>query len=140
VIKVTFSPSQFGTRTGNITITDDASNSPQKVPLSGKGVPPAALTPGSATWTARTVGTTSLAKVFYLKNYQTVALNNIVISITGDFSVSATTCAASLAAKTNCTISVVFKPTAVGTRTGKLKATDNASNSPQVSNLTGTGK
>ncbi len=86
------------------------------------------------------MGTTSLAKVFYLKNYQTVALNNIVISITGDFSVSATTCAASLAAKTNCTISVVFKPTAVGTRTGKLKATDNASNSPQVSNLTGTGK
>ena len=140
VIKVTFSPSQLGTRTGNITITDDASNSPQKVPLSGKGVPPAALTPGSATWTARTVGTTSLAKVFYLKNYQTVALNNIVISITGDFSVSATTCAASLAAKTNCTISVVFKPTAVGTRTGKLSVSDSASNSPQASNLTGTGK
>jgi hypothetical protein len=140
VIKVTFSPSQLGTRTGNITITDDASNSPQKVPLSGKGVPPAALTPGSATWTARTVGTTSLAKTFYLKNYQTVALNNIVISITGDFGVSATTCATSLAAKTNCTISVVFLPKAVGTRTGKLSVADNASNSPQASSLTGTGK
>jgi hypothetical protein len=140
VIWVTFSPSQLGTRTGNITITDDASNSPQKVPLSGKGVPPAALTPGSATYTARTVGTTSLAKVFYLKNYQTVALNSIVISTTGDFSVSATTCATSLAAKTNCTISVVFKPTLVGTRTGKVNVADNASNSPQASSLTGAGK
>jgi hypothetical protein len=140
VIRVTFSPTQLGVRTGNITITDDASNSPQKVPLSGKGVPPAALTPGSATYTARTVGTTSLAKVFTLKNYQTVALNNIAISTTGDFSVSATTCAASLAAKTNCTISVVFTPTLVGTRTGKVSVADNASNSPQASSLTGTGK
>jgi hypothetical protein len=35
---------------------------------------------------------------------------------------------------------VVFKPAAVGTRTGKLSVSDNASNSPQTSNLTGTGK
>ena len=140
VIKVTFSPTQLGTRTGTLTITDNASNSPQTVPLSGKSVPPAALTPSSATYAARTVGTTSLAKTFTLKNYQTVALNNIVISITGDFSVSATTCTSSLAAKTNCTISVVFKPKAVGTRTGKLSVADNASNSPQASSLTGTGK
>jgi hypothetical protein len=35
---------------------------------------------------------------------------------------------------------VVFKPTATGTRTGKLNVADNASNSPQSSNLTGTGK
>jgi hypothetical protein len=52
----------------------------------------------------------------------------------------ATTCTASLAAKTNCTIKVVFKPTATGTRTGKLNVADNAANSPQVSNLTGTGQ
>ena len=86
------------------------------------------------------MGTTSLAKTFYLKDYQTVALNNIVISTTGDFSVSATTCTSSLAAKTNCTISVVFTPALVGTRTGKLSVADNASNSPQASSLTGTGK
>jgi hypothetical protein len=140
IVRVTFTPTQLGLRTGNITITDNASNSPQTVPLSGKGVPPAALTPGSATYAARTVGTTSLPKVFTLKNYQTVTLNNIVISTTGDFSVSTTTCTTSLAAKTNCTISVVFTPTAVGTRTGKLNVADNASNSPQTSSLTGTGK
>src|SRR4029077_2577220 len=140
VIKVTFTPTQLGARTGNITITDNASNSPQTVPLSGPGIPPVALSPGSAPYAAQTVGTTSLPKTFTLKNSQSVTLSSIVISTTGDFSVSTTTCGASLAAKTNCTIKVVFKPTAVGTRTGKLSVTDDASNSPQTSSLTGTGK
>jgi hypothetical protein len=140
IIRVTFTPTQLGLRTGNITITDSAANSPQTVPLSGKGVPPVALTPSSATYASQTVGTTSLPKTFTLKNYQTVTLSSIVSSTTGDFSVSSTTCTTSLAAKANCTIGVVFKPTAVGTRTGKLNVTDNASNSPQSSSLTGTGK
>jgi hypothetical protein len=140
LIKVTFTPTQLGARAGNITITDNASNSPQTVPLSGTGIAPATLTPSSATFAARTVGTTSLPKTFTLKNNQSVALSSIVISTTGDFSVSTTTCGASLAAKTHCTISVVFTPTAVGTRTGKLNVADDASNSPQTSSLTGTGK
>jgi hypothetical protein len=140
IIRVTFTPTQLGSRTGNITITDNASNTPQTVPLSGTGVLPATLTPTSATYAALTVGTTSPAKVFTLRNNQTVTLNNIVISTTGDFKVSTTTCTTTLAAKTNCTISVVFKPTAVGTRTGKLSVADDATNSPQTSSLTGTGK
>jgi hypothetical protein len=140
VIKVTFTPTQVGVRTGNLTITDNASNSPQTVPLSGTGVAQATLTPSSATFPAETVGTSSPAKVFTLTNKQNVTLDSIVISTSGDFSVSATTCTTSLAAKTNCTISVVFKPTATGTRTGKLSVADSASNSPQTSSLTGTGK
>jgi hypothetical protein len=140
IIRVTFTPTQLGLRTGNITITDNAANSPQTVPLSGKGVPQVALTPSSKTYAAQTVGTTSLPKTFTLKNYQSVTLSSIVISTTGDFSVSSTTCTTSLAAKASCTINVVFTPTAVGTRTGKLNVTDSASNSPQSSSLTGTGK
>ena len=37
VIKVSFTPTQVGTRTGDVTITDNAGNSPQQVPLSGTG-------------------------------------------------------------------------------------------------------
>ena len=140
VIKVTFTPTQLGVRTGNLTITDNASNSPQTVPLSGTGVPQATLTPSSATFAARTVGTTSPAKVFTLTNNQSVTLNSIVISTTGDFSVSTTTCTTSLIAKANCKISVVFTPTAKGTRPGSLSVADSATNSPQTSTLTGTGK
>jgi hypothetical protein len=140
IVKVTFTPTQLGTRTGNLTIKDDATNSPQNVPLTGTGALPATLTPTSATFASQTVGTTSAAKVFTLTNNQTLALNNIASSITGDFKTLSTTCTTSLAAKTHCTISVVFKPTATGTRTGTLSVSDSANNSPQKSSLTGTGK
>ncbi|HKM46889.1 MAG TPA: choice-of-anchor D domain-containing protein [Terriglobales bacterium] len=139
VIKVTFTPTQVGLRTGNITITDNAPNSPQIVTLSGTGVAQATLTPTTATYSARKVGTTSPVKLFTLTNKQSVALNNIASSTTGDFSISATTCTTSLAAKSTCTISVTFTPTATGTRTGTLSVSDSASNSPQISTLTGTG-
>jgi predicted ATPase len=39
-----------------------------------------------------------------------------------------------------CGISVTFKPTAMGTRSGTLTLHDNAANNPQVVNLSGTGK
>jgi hypothetical protein len=139
-IRVTFTPTQIGARTGNITLTDNAANSPQTVPLSGTGTAQATLTPASATYPARTVGTTSPPKVFTLANKQAVALTSIVISTTGDFSVSATTCTTSLAAKSNCKVSVVFTPTQTGLRTGTLSVADSAVGGPQTSSLTGTGK
>ena len=37
LIKVTFTPTQVGTRTGSLTITDNAADSPQSVSLTGKG-------------------------------------------------------------------------------------------------------
>lgn len=101
---------------------------------------PVTLTPTSAIYKAQKVGTTSAAKTFTLANDQTVALTGIASSASGDFHVSATTCPSSLAAHLTCTISVTFKPTATGTRTGTLKVTDSASNSPQTASLTGTGK
>jgi hypothetical protein len=140
IIKVTFTPTQLGARTGTLTLTDNASNSPQTVALSGTGTVQAKLTPATATFTTEKVGTSSPAKVFTLTNEQTVALNSIVISATGDFAVSTTTCSTSLAAKTACTISVVFTPTATGTRTGTLSVADSAIGSPQTSSLKGTGK
>jgi subtilase family serine protease len=139
-IEVTFTPTQVGARSGQLTITDNSPSSPQTVALSGTGTAQATLTPASATYPARTVGTTSPAKVFTLHNEQAVALTSIVASTTGDFSISATTCAGSLAAKSTCTIRVVFTPTATGTRTGTLQVSDSAVGSPQTSSLTGTGK
>jgi hypothetical protein len=36
-IRVTFTPTQIGLRSGAVTITDNAPNSPQQVPLTGTG-------------------------------------------------------------------------------------------------------
>jgi subtilase family serine protease len=140
VIRVTFTPSQVGTRTGTLTITDNSPSSPQTVALSGTGGVQATLTPASRTFPAEKVGVSSPARVFTLANKQAVGLTGISISTTGDFSVSSTTCTSSLAAKSNCTISLVFTPTATGTRTGTLSVADSAIGSPQTSSLTGTGK
>ncbi len=140
VVEVTFTPTQVGARTGSLTFTDNAPNSPQTVPLSGTGLAPVELTPASAKFPATTVGSTSAAKTFKLENKQAVALTGISIATTGDFSVSTTTCSSSLAADSTCTISVVFKPTQTGTRTGALQVSDSAAGSPQTSSLTGTGK
>jgi hypothetical protein len=140
MIKVTFTPTQLGARTGTLSITDNASDSPQTVSLSGTGTAQATLTPTSETYAAQTVGTTSAAKVLTLANKQSVALTGISPVATGDFSVSSTTCSSSLVAKASCKISVVFKPTAIGPRTGQLQVSDTAAGSPQTASLTGTGK
>ncbi|MGB9074940.1 MAG: choice-of-anchor D domain-containing protein [Terriglobales bacterium] len=139
-IKVTFKPTQLGSRTGTLSVSDNGQGSPQTVALSGTGIAPVTLTPASKTFPATKVGATSAAKTFTLHNKQAVSLTGISISTTGDFSVSATACGASLAAKSNCTISVVFKPTQTGTRTGTLQVSNSAFGSPETSSLTGTGK
>ena len=138
-VKVVFTPTQAGTRTGTLAFTDNAPGSPQTVALTGTGTAQAALTPASATFAKTKVGMTSKAKNFKLTNDQAVALTGISISTTGDFAVSATTCGSSLAARKNCTISVTFTPTQTGTRTGQLSVSDSASNSPQTAGLSGTG-
>jgi uncharacterized repeat protein (TIGR03803 family) len=139
-VSVTFTPTKLGKVTGTLAFTDNAPDSPQSVALSGTGVLPATLKPAKATYAAQTVGTTSPPKTFTLTNNQTVTLSSIVISITGDFAVSGTTCSTSLAPKSKCTISVTFTPTQTGTRTGQLSVSDSANNSPQKSSLTGTGQ
>jgi hypothetical protein len=139
-VSITFTPMALGKLTGTLTFIDNAANSPQTVPLSGTGVEPATLTPASAVYAKQQVGTTSAAKTFTLTNNQPVDLTGIAISTTGHFAVSATTCAASLNAKAKCTISVTFSPTETGIQTGQLIVQDSASNNPQTSNLSGTGK
>ncbi len=138
-VSVTFTPPQLGKATGNLQFSDNAPNSPQSVALLGTGVQPAAVTPPTATYAKQKVGTTSAAKTFTLANNQSTALSGIVISTTGDFAVSATTCTTSLAATKKCAISVTFTPTQTGTRTGQLKISDSASNSPQTAALKGVG-
>jgi hypothetical protein len=139
-ISVTFTPAATGTRTGQLSVSASLGITPQTVSLSGTGIADATLAPASATYAAQAVGTASAAKTFTLTNNQPVALTSIAISTTGEFALSSTTCGTSLAAKSKCTVSVRFTPSAIGTRTGQLSVSDSVSNTPQTSYLTGTGK
>jgi hypothetical protein len=140
-ITVTFKPAQSGPRTASVTITDNAAGSPQTISLSGTGLvsgPNATPSPSSLTFATQLVGTSSSAQSATLTNYGTTALSITSIAASGDFS-QTNTCGSSLAAEASCTISVTFKPTQRGTRTGTLSITDNAAGSPQTVSLTGTG-
>jgi trimeric autotransporter adhesin len=140
-IFLTFTPTALGGRSGTLTISDNAQNSPQTAQLSGTGLAPASLSPSSLALGSQVVNTTSAAKTLTLQNNQTAPLAIAAIATSGDFAESSN-CPLSpntLAAKLSCTISVTFTPTTVGARAGTLTVNDNVPNSPQVAQLTGTG-
>jgi kumamolisin len=139
-IDVTFTPTQVGSRTGTLSVNDNAQGSPQTASLSGTGTPAATLTPASATFAKTKVGSDSAAKTFTLTNKQKTSLTGISASTTGNFNITGTTCGSSLAANAKCTFSVVFAPAKTGIQTGTLQVSDSAPGGPEVSNLTGTGK
>jgi len=137
-ISVTFSPTILGSATGVVTITDNASNSPQTISTTGSGIADVTLSPGAITFTSQTVGNTSNPISVTLTNNLPTTLTITSVAVSGDFA-QTNTCGASVAEKAKCTISVTFTPTVVGKRSGTLTVTDSASNSPQTANLTGTG-
>ena len=88
------------------------------------------------------VGTSSTPQNVTLKNLGSTQLNFTGITITGtnagDFS-QTNTCGSSIAAGSNCTITVTFAPTAKGTRKATVSVSDDGGGSPQKVSLTGTG-
>jgi len=140
IVSVTFTPTALGARTGTLTVSDDASNSPQTAQLSGTGSAPVTLSPVGLTFASQGIGTTT-GKSVTLKNMQTVPLTILGVSASGDFA-QTSICPLSpstLGAGASCSISVTFTPTAQGTRTGTLTITDRAATSPQTASLTGNG-
>jgi FG-GAP-like repeat/Cep192 domain 4/Protein of unknown function (DUF1573) len=138
-IAVIFKPTAAGTRSGTVSITDNAPGSPQLASLVGNGtVPEANLSVTSLTFTSQTVGTISAAQAITLTNAGSAPLSITQISASGDFA-STNTCGTSLGAGNTCQVSVTFAPTTAGARSGTVSISDDASNSPQAVTLSGTG-
>jgi hypothetical protein len=136
--RTTFTPTATGLRSGTITITDSAPNSPQVLNLAGNGVGAATTSVTSHNFYQVAVGTSASYRL-YLLNNQTVPLNITSITVTGAYS-QTNHCVSPLAGGQYCDITVTFVPTAVGRISGVLTITDDANNSPQTVALTGTGK
>jgi hypothetical protein len=141
-LQVAFVPTSVGAAPGVLTVTDEFRS--QTVTLGGTGVAPpgVSLSPAAGMSFATTgVGLSSAAQTVTLTNNGGVQLTLGSISISGNFSIvsGSNSCGASLAAGAACTLQIVFVPTAAGSRTGVLTIVDNAANSPQSVQLTGTG-
>ena len=86
------------------------------------------------------VGTTSAPQNVTLTNTGSTALSISSMSVSSPFQLSSgTTCATSVAAGANCTLSVVFQATAEGSKTGLLSILGSASIKPEVIELSGAG-
>lgn len=142
-VSVEFDPSASGSESATLTFTDNASDSPETVNLTGTGVsaPAVMLAPTSLTFATQAIGSSSAAQPVMLSDTGNAALNISGISITGanagDFT-QTNTCGTSVAMSANCTINVTFTPTAAGTRTASVSIADNAGGSPQTVSVTGT--
>ncbi len=143
-IQITFTPTTTGTRTDQISITDNAAGSPHVITVTGTGVLTGgqlSLSPTSLTFPPEPVGTTSPAQQARLTNTGTTAVTVTAISISGDFAQTNTcgTLPAVLNVGASCTISVTFTPAGSGNLSGSVTVTDDAANTPQALSLTGTG-
>ncbi len=139
---VVFTPAASGSRAASLLISDTLPGSPQSAGLSGTGTAPSvSLTASSLTFASQGLGTSSPASGVTIFNTGNGSLAISSIAITGansgDFSQS-NDCGTLLAAGGNCTIDVVFTPTALGTRSASLGINDNAPGSPQTVLLSGT--
>jgi hypothetical protein len=85
------------------------------------------------------LGQTSPQKLVALKNTGVSQLTVSSIAISGNFALPKNTCANGVKPGTHCNVYVTFTPHALETETGTLTFTDNASNSPQIVSLIGTG-
>ncbi len=144
-IRVVYAPTQAGSQSGTLTITDELRM--QTVPLSGTGITAAviAVSPASLTFTAQQVGMASAPQTLTVSNTGGSPMANVGFQITGlsaaSFSTGSTTCGATLASGSNCTVQVIFAPLASGGATASLAV---SSSTPGVAPvdvpLTGAGQ
>jgi hypothetical protein len=122
---------------GNIFIADGGNRRIRRI----SAFPVASLISSTAAFGNQPVGTTSPPQPVTLYNSGMAALSISSIATSAEYA-QTNTCASSVAAGGNCTISVTFTPTTTGTQTGTLTITDNTngvSGSSQTIALTGTG-
>jgi len=141
-ITVSFSPTNTGSDAGTITLSDSTKASPVAIPLAGMGVNGPALTadPARAIFPSQAIGSSSKPVPVMLVNTGNSGLTISGISLAGldssDFA-ETNNCGGSLAAGANCTVNVIFAPTAGGSRLASLAISGTEPGSPQPVELVG---
>lgn len=139
-VSFVFTPGAQGSRSASASIASNAG--PATVTLLGTGVvtTTASLTPSSLTFATFTVGVTSPSQSITVRNTGTSDLLVSTAFTSGDFALISDLCSGrTVHAGATCSLAVTFTPRAAGTRTGSLTVASNATGSPHVASLSGTG-
>ena len=143
-INVVFAPAaaSLGVRTATVTETDTAGGSPRVITLTGTGIASAAsvaLYPASLNFGSQALGVKSTPLTFSVTNTGASNLTiSSVVSSSAEFIVTSDLCVGkTIAAGSDCLISVAFDPNAGSTQTGTITIKDNAASATQTLTMTG---
>ena len=142
---VIFTPVVSGSQNGVVTATTTSLGVPAvPIAVSGTGVQPPSLslTPTSLSFSGLVVGLTSPGQTVTVSNPGGASLAGLKLTVSGDFTISSTSCTSNsaLAAGASCSAVVTFTPQGAGGRSGFLTASSttqgvNSASAP----LSGTG-
>jgi hypothetical protein len=137
--QVTFTPTQAGSRTGQLTIDANVSGGALAVALSGVGGSPSsvALLPAALNFGQVAVGATSSPLQLTVQNTESTSVSVNSLTFSGPFALATNACGNSIAASSSCQLTVTFTPIQAGAASGTMTLVDGAGTQTAV--LTGTG-
>ncbi|HXZ40196.1 MAG TPA: choice-of-anchor D domain-containing protein [Terriglobales bacterium] len=137
---VIFAPQSAGSATGSISIASNASDSTLVIPLSGTATAAGqlAVTPTPLNFSNVVVGTSANLPGSLNASGSSVTVTS-ANSSNAEFTLSGISLPVTIQAGNSASFTVTFTPQATGAATGTLTFSSNASNTPAVQSLTGTG-
>ncbi len=137
--QVTFYPTGAFAFGGTLQVQSNQAST-LSVALNGTGItaPAAVPCPAALNFGNQVQGTTSAPQTVTLTNTGSAALAISAVTTSGDFAAT-NNCPSSLNPRTSCSIGVSFTPTTLGTESGTLSISDNATGGTQVVTLSGAG-
>jgi hypothetical protein len=142
VFTIGFDPASAATFSGSITFISNTPNSPLVVPITGTGISTIlqlSATPASLSFGSLTTGTSATQSVS-ISNTGNSSVSISQLSATGTgFTTSGIALPLNLAAGQSTSFSVTFAPASAGSLAGSVTVVSNATNSPLVVALSGTG-
>ena len=144
-VNVVFTPTSAGSKVATLNVNGGGGAGTQSVSLNGTGVAPTptySVSPTSLAFGSVQTNTASGPQPVTVTNTGSVALpiTSIVLAGTNRIQFSQTnSCGASVPVGSNCTVNVVFTPTATGSKVATLNVNGGGGAGTQAVSLTGTG-
>src|SRR5712692_3644413 len=135
-----FAPTSPGSANGSISVISDASNSTLTVSLAGTGTVTGQLSisPATLDFGSVVVGQSKSLTATLSATGSSVTVSSATTS-TSEFALSGLSFPSTIAAGQSASFTVTFRPQASGTATASTSFTSDASNSPALESLTGSG-
>src|SRR5712692_6520400 len=135
-----FAPTSPGSANGSISVISDASNSTLTVSLAGTGTVTGQLSisPATLDFGSVVVGQSKSLTATLSATGSSVTVSSATTS-TPEFALSGLSLPSTIAAGQSASVTVTFTPQASGTATASTSFTSDASNSPALESLTGSG-